>query len=169
MNQHFDEFDGDLNGAPSPTGEIRHGVRHLTRDIVTLAELQANLLQVEARDWLTKVALPALLLGVCATIVALASLPILLLSLAYWLVEATVLSLPQALLAAGGVGLLVAIGCAAFAMQRVKRGRGAFTRFRLELSRNIHWLKQILGRPTAVADPYVSPLHEPDAAPLRPR
>jgi len=40
---------------------------------------------------------------------------------------------------------------------------------RLELARNVRWLKQILGRPTAVADPYVSPIHDPDAAPLRPR
>lgn len=180
MNEQFDEFDGDLNGAPSPSGEIRHGVRHLARDMVTLAELQANLLQVETRDWFTKVAIPALVLGVSAAVVALASLPILLLSFAYWLVDVAALSLPLALLAAGGVGLLVAIAFGLLAVQRIKRGRGAFAKFQLELGRNVRWLKQILGRPTAVADTYSPPPEYspseytpdpfvPDAAPLRPR
>jgi hypothetical protein len=169
MIDDFDEFNDAQRGAPSPTGEIRHGVRHLARDIVTLAELQANLLQVETRNWLKKVAIPALALAIAAAIAALASLPILLLSLAYWLVDAWAWPLPLALLAAGGVGLLGAVLCGVVAAQRLRRGNDAFARFRLELARNVRWLKQILGRPTAVADPYASDPFASDAATLRPR
>ena len=159
-----DNHEDQRGTAPTPSGEIRSGVTHLARDFVTLAELQANLLQVESRTWLKRSALPALIFGMLAAITVLASLPVMLLSFAYWLREAANLSLPLALLAAGGAGLLLAIIFALVAFSRIRRGRNAFTQFKLELSRNMSWLKQILSRPADVADPMIS-----DRARIRPR
>ena len=56
----------------SPTGEIRHGVRQLARDVVTLVELQAELLEVDVRDWLRQSVMPMLIFGVVAAVMGLA-------------------------------------------------------------------------------------------------
>jgi hypothetical protein len=160
----YDEFQFPADDKPSPEGGIRHGARRLTRDVVALAELQLNLLQVEAKDWTQTIAVPSVILGVVAAVAALASIPILLLSFAYWLVAATELSLPLALLAAGGLGLVIAVVCGLIAMARIRKTRSAFSRFRFELGRNTRWLKQVLSRPSEVANPF-----PPNATPPRPR
>jgi hypothetical protein len=152
------------DGPASPTGEIRHGVRQIARDVGALAELQAELLQVELRAWLRTCAVPVLALGVSAAIIGLASTPILLLALAHALVEYAALSLPAALASAGGAGVAIAAICAALAWRQAKRGGGAFSRFKNELTRNIRWVKSVLSRPADVAE---QPLSEPGR--LRPR
>jgi hypothetical protein len=141
----------------SPRGEIRHGVRHLARDVVTLVELQSELLKVDLRNWLGASAAPAVILSAIAAIFALGSFPVLLLSLAYYLVEAAAMSLPLALLAAGGAGLLLAILFGLFAWAAARRGRNAFTRFRVELASNLAWLKQVLGHPVETAENLTPP------------
>jgi hypothetical protein len=136
----------------SPTGDIRHGVSQVLRDVVTLGELQTELLQVDLRNFLTTHVIPTVVLGVVAIVSALASLPILLASLAYFLVEVANLTVASAFLAAAGVGLLVAAICGGIAWQRFHSQRDAFARSRIELARNVRWLKQVLGRPTETAD-----------------
>ncbi len=144
---------------------MRGGVTHLARDILTLVELQASLLRVESREWLSRCAIPAIVLSVVAAIALLASLPVLLLAAAYGLAAAG-MTLPWALFAAGGGGAALAAICALLAWWRLSRSRGALTRFRLELNRNLDWIKQILSRPTDVADPRIA---DSEPAPLRPR
>lgn len=158
----MNEFEINPNGR-SAHHDMRGGVSHLARDVVTLVELQASLLRVESREWISRCAVPALILGVVAAIALLASLPVLLMAAAYGLVAAG-MTLPWALLTAGGGGLALSAMCAALAWWRLSRSRGAFARFRLELNRNLDWIKQILGRPADVADPRI-----PDPAPVRPR
>lgn len=137
---------------PSPAGGIRHGVAQIVRDAITLAELQAQLLQVDLRNWVTATFAPAAVLVTIALVAALATLPVLLFSLAYFLADAANITLASALLAAAGVGLVTAAICAVLAWQKITRSREAFTRFRAELARNIQWLKQVLGRPSETAD-----------------
>ncbi len=157
---HYGETNGDEDGdglygeaeSPSPAGDIRHGVTQIARDAVTLAELQAQLLQVDLRNWLNATFVPVVILAIVAATAALASLPVLLFSLAYYLVDAANLTLPSALLASAGVGLLAAASCGFLAWRTLTRSHGAFTRFRTELARNIGWLKQVLGRPSETAD-----------------
>ncbi len=136
----------------TPTGEIRHGMRQLTHDVVTLAELQANLLQVELREWLRRSATPAAMLALAATVVALASLPVLLLGLAHYVATAAEWTLAAALIAVGVGGIAVAALCGVAAWQLVRRANGAFTRFRTELMHNVRWLKQALSQGPADAD-----------------
>jgi hypothetical protein len=136
----------------SPPGEIRHGVRQLARDVVSLVELQSELLQVELRTWVRTCVVPAAVLVAIAAIIALASLPIMLLSLAHYLVEAADWPLAGALLAAGGGAIGLALVTVLAAWVILRRGAGAFERFRVELRQNIQWLKQVLGRPLETAE-----------------
>jgi hypothetical protein len=152
------EIDGnydDLNDhadSTSPAGDIRQGMTQVLRDMVTLGELQAELMQVDLRNFMTSRVVPTVLLGAVAIIAALASLPILLASLAYYLVEVANLTVASAFLAAAGVGLLVAAICGGTAWQRLRSRNDAFARSRIELARNVRWLKQVLGRPAETAD-----------------
>jgi hypothetical protein len=144
LNDHAD--------STSPAGDIRQGMTQVLRDMVTLGELQAELMQVDLRNFMTSRVVPTVLLGAVAIIAALASLPILLASLAYYLVEVANLTVASAFLAAAGVGLLVAAICGGIAWQRLRSRNDAFARSRIEMARNVRWLKQVLGRPAETAD-----------------
>jgi hypothetical protein len=140
------------NGNPSPSGVMRRRLSHLAKDVATLAELQGELLKVELRDWVRGCVVPVVVLAVVAATISLASLPVLLMSLAWCLHEFAGLSLALSALLAAAVGL-VAAGVCLFAAWRVfKRQRGAFTRFKVELIRNTQWLKQVLTRPGSAAE-----------------
>jgi hypothetical protein len=147
----MDDID-DYESNHSPRQEVRHGVRHLTRDVVTLVELQSQLLKVDLRNWLKNSLVPGVVLLAVSSLIALASLPLLLLSLAYYLARATELSLAASLLIVGGGGVLVALLTALAGWLAVRRGRGAFERFRVELEQNVAWLKQVLGSPIETAE-----------------
>jgi hypothetical protein len=148
MIEDHDDFETDH----SPRQEIRHGVRHLARDVVTLLELQSQLLKVDFRNWLRKSLVPGIIVLAAAALVALASLPVLLFSLAYFLAESTELGLATSLLIAGGGGVLVAVVVALLGWLTIRRGSGAFERFRAELTQNVAWFKQVLGSPIETAE-----------------
>jgi len=140
------------DGNASPSGVVRDRVSHFAKDVAALAELQAELLKVELRDWVRSCLAPVVVLAIVAATLSLASLPLLLFSLAYCLNEFAGLSMALSTLIASGVGLVAAAICL-FAAWRVLKGqRGAFTRFKVELVRNTRWLKQMLTRPRSVAD-----------------
>jgi hypothetical protein len=85
---------------------------------------------------------------VTALVVLLASLPVLLVSLGYFIEEWTDLSVGLSMLAAAGVGIMLAGALAGVGVWMMKRHDGALTRFTAELKRNIRWLKQVLSHPT---------------------
>ena len=140
------------NGSASPSGVMRDRLGHFAKDVAALAELQAELLQVELRDWLRKCLVPVVILAAVATTLSLASLPLLLLGLAYCLHEFGGLSMALSTLIAAAVGFVVAGVCAFLGWRVLKRQRGSFTRFKIELTRNVQWLKQVLTQPRSVAD-----------------
>lgn len=136
----------------SPRHEIRHGVRHLTHDIVTLVELQSQLLKVDLRNWLNESLVPGVLILSAAGLVAMACLPLLLFSLAYYIAGSTELGLAASLLIVGGSGLLIALIAGVAGWAAIRRGSTAFDRFQVELSQNLAWLKQVLGSPVETAE-----------------
>jgi hypothetical protein len=144
--------DSLISSDSSPSSDVRHGVRQLAGDVVTLAELQTNLLQVEMRQWFSLFAAPTLLLAVMACIIVVPSLTVLLSAMAYFLAEAAQLSMAAATLISGGLGLLIAAVCALLAWRRARRCDSAFARSRVELASNIRWLKKVLSHPAEVAD-----------------
>jgi Putative Actinobacterial Holin-X, holin superfamily III len=137
----------------SPTGVLRQSLNQLAKDVITLCELQAELLQVDLRDWLRRCVAPTLALVAVAAVLALASMPLALLSLAYCLVEFAGLSIAASMLIAAAAGLAAAAACGFAAWRIVKRERGTFERFNVELTNNLRWLKQVLSRSTPAAGP----------------
>lgn len=146
--------DTTISSDSSPSSDVRQGVRQLAGDVVTLAELQTNLLQVELRQWLSLFAAPTLIFALMACVVGVSSVAVLLVSLAYYLAEAAQLSMAAATLISGSLGLLIAAVCAVLAWRRALRCGSSFERSRVELASNIRWLKHVLSHPTAIADDF---------------
>lgn len=136
-----------------PPRAMRRNLSQLGSDVMTLAELQVELLQVDMRDWLRACTIPLLLLA-AGVLLGLASFPILLLSLAYGLGYMTEWSLAARLLVAGGAGLIVAGAMAVIAVQLLRRDVKILSRSSAELRRNVRWLKELLtqSKPAAVPE-----------------
>ena len=79
-------------------------VRQLGSDVITLMELQAELLQVDVREWVQSFIRPLVAL-VVAAIILLATAPVALVSLGYLLAATTELPLWGAMMTAAAVGL----------------------------------------------------------------
>jgi uncharacterized membrane protein YqjE len=132
---------------PPPNQVMRRSIRQLGSDFITLAELQAELLKVDLRDW-SKGIVRALAAGAIALVLLLASLPVLLMSVGYFLSESTRLSTGAGMLIAAGGAILVAAICGALAVWSLKREQGILQRFSEELGKNIRWLKEVLSSPS---------------------
>lgn len=134
----------DRNGsAKSPTKTVVRNTAKLFHDAVTLVELQAELVKIEAQQSLRKTVRPVVLL-IAAACLALGCTPVLLLSLAYVLIDAAGLSHGLSLLIAGCAGLIVAVAVIAVAIRRLTHGVIGFSRSIEEFKRNISWMKQAL-------------------------
>lgn len=126
-----------------PPRAMRRNLGQLSSDVMTLAELQVELLQVDMREWLRACTMPLILLA-AGVLLGLASFPVLLLGLAYGLGQITEWSLWVRLLVASGAGLLAAGICAVVAVQLLRRDVKILSRSTAELRRNVRWLKEVL-------------------------
>ncbi|QDT75501.1 phage holin family protein [Lacipirellula limnantheis] len=129
--------------SPAPARSMGRSVRQLGSDVITLMELQAELLQVDLREWLHSFIRPlAALLG--AAIILLATAPVALVSVGFLLAAKTELPLWGAMMTATLIGLLLAAASAGVGFWLVKRDRRVLQRFRTELRKNLQWLKETL-------------------------
>lgn len=133
----------------SPNG-VAHGMGKLTRDIVSLAALQIELLRDDCREGIKRMLIPAALLLV-AGVTAAGTMPIALILIAELLVEAGGLSRPVAFLIAALTGLTAStiIGVAGW-LSMCKAAR-VFDRSREEWTRNTAWIRRAV-KPTAAIE-----------------
>ena len=136
--------------AVRPERVLRHSVSQLGSDVLTLVELQAELLQVDLKEWTSGI-VKAMIALVVGLVVLLASLPVLLIALGYVLDATTTLPLWACMLIAAGCGILMAGICAGIGVWLMKRDKGALSRFKSELSRNVRWIKEVLSHPSRAA------------------
>ncbi len=118
-------------------------ITDFANDIATLAELQAKLTVLDAKDAAAKATTPLIVLGVSLA-VALASLPVILIGLADLIASSTQLSSGASQLIVGLVALVLA-GVAGFVGW--KGSTGSLTTFRRsseELTRNLSWIRTVL-------------------------
>jgi hypothetical protein len=134
--------------APLPT--MRRSLRQLGSDVVTLCELQGELLQVDVREWMRACTVPIALILVTA-LLGLASFPVLLVGLAYGLREWTEWPLWGCFLSASGAGLGAAVLCGLVAVRLLRRDARILSRSSAELRRNVRWLKEVLSSPASAA------------------
>jgi len=134
------------NGKPaSAAAGVRDGVGDLLHDVVSLGELQAELLAVDARESMQKAVTPIILLGV-GIAAGLAAFPILLVALAEGLVLGLEWRRPVAYLVSGLVGAIVGGGLVYGAWRQAADVIAVFKRSQEELAENIRWIKYALTR-----------------------
>lgn len=133
------------NGRGKPAG-VGRSVSGLAHDVIELAELQAQLLALDLRDSGSRAAPPVALL-VSAVLLALGSMPVLLLGIGWLLVRQAGWTEGAAFLSVGGGAVLLAAATAWIGSRRLQSAITILTRSTQELSENIQWLKQTLKRP----------------------
>ena len=117
--------------------------RQLGSDVLTLMELQAELFQLDVREWVQSFIRPLAAL-LAAAIILLATTPVALLSFGYLLEAKTDLPLWGAMMVAAATGLALAGLSAGIGVWLLKRDRRILERFSTELRKNVHWLKETL-------------------------
>jgi len=138
-----------LNGPQGPVEETAaHSVARNTgeflQDLVTLGELQLQLLMIEGQAKLQSLIWPVVVL-VAGVIFGCATLPGALIALALTLTEVTSLSPGQSAWIAVGVGLLLAALLAGIGWWALKSPSGnAFERSAKEWKQNLRWIKDSL-------------------------
>ncbi|QGQ22433.1 hypothetical protein F1728_06980 [Gimesia benthica] len=123
--------------------DIKGGFGDLIADMISLSELQLELLAVDSRDALRKSLYPLILLCLGLGLIV-GAFPVMLFGFSWWLSEMTSLSLAgscltMALLSLAGAGLLFYL-----ARKGLAHSLGHFKRTRDELRSNTQWIKKIL-------------------------
>jgi uncharacterized membrane protein YqjE len=133
----------DNGSAKRPPNAVGRKMARLAYSVATLAELQARLAKAELGNWCRSVVRPLLLL-VAAALIVLASAPVLLLGLAWTLVELAGWS-PALAMSIVSLACLAAAGVAAsIGWCRLRGHSSAFLCSSDELRRNLAWIKHAL-------------------------
>ena len=117
----------------------------LTHDIVSLVELQFELFRVDCREGLRRILIPVALL-MSAGIVALGTVPIMLILIAEILTQAAGLSRAAAFSIAAMSGFIIALAIGVAGWSYMRGVVHVFERSREELTRNLIWIKHALKR-----------------------
>jgi hypothetical protein len=134
---------------PAPPDGVAKDMGELTHDIVSLAELQFELFSNDCRKGLKGLLIPVALLLV-AGIVAIGTVPMVLILMAELLTQVAGLSRAAAfsIAALSGFSVAVALGVVGWSYTR---GVGrVFKRSREEWTRNMTWMKHALKRPAPI-------------------
>lgn len=134
---------GSNGKGPSAAAGVRNGVGDVLHDIVSLGELQAQLLVVDARESVKQIQVPITLL-IVGSVFALSALPILWISGAEAIHEVAHWSRWLSYLTSGTVGLAIGLILIAIAWNRSSTLFNLFDRSRVELGENVKWIKYAL-------------------------
>lgn len=133
---------GNGRSTPAPRAVVEN-LGEFAHDVVTLSELQAKLLVADLNDLKSGAVTPLGIIGLAA-VVALGCVPVLLMGIAWMLVDYDVLSRGWAFLAAAAGGILLAIVLGAAGWLGFRRQLAVLERSRTELARNVTWIKSVL-------------------------
>ena len=138
------------NGStPSPPNGVAKDMGELTYDIVSLAELQFELIRIDCREGLKRILVPVAMLLV-AGIVAVGTVPIALIFIAEFLTQAAGLSRAAAFSIVALSGFIVALAMGVVGWSYLRGVVRVFERSREELTRNMTWIKYALTRPAPI-------------------
>lgn len=141
---HEDGADGrGTEFMETPRRSFGRGVGDLAHDMTTLAELQARLVTIEAKEGIRKLVSPAVLLA-AGTALLLGALPVIFAALAMFLIDVAEISRIPAYFLAAGAGLLLGASALAIAAIQIRQLSRVFHRSQNELSENLRWIKHVL-------------------------
>jgi hypothetical protein len=135
----------DESESLSPSGAVAQSSSEFVHDLVTLAELQAQLVVLDGKQGLTRLVAPVagVLFG---AILALGCVPVALATIALVLTETTGLSPARSFALVVGVGGLVALVLIVACAWLLKRSLKMFARSQREWQQNVRWFKETLRR-----------------------
>ena len=144
------------NQSLSPSGAVAHSSAEFLHDLVTLGELQAQLVILDGKQGLARLVAPVagIVLG---TILALGCVPVALATIALVLTETTDLTPASAFALVVAVGSVVALILIALCAWLFKRSLKMFARSQREWQHNVRWFKETLRR--LRNKPAASPTH----------
>ena len=136
----------EQNGSPqaAPQGLARD-VGEFAYDVLTLAELQAQLVFADVQQCGRRAFVPGLFLLLGASL-GLASFPIALAALALVLVQVFETSYAAGFLIAAGMGAVLSALVCVIAWSQVRQHMAVLGRSQQELVRNLRWIKKVLER-----------------------
>ncbi|REJ86623.1 MAG: hypothetical protein DWQ34_27000 [Planctomycetota bacterium] len=132
-----------INGKRTGARQVSRNLSGLAHDVITLAELQAQLVACDLREGKAQAIGPIVVI-VAGLLLALGTMPVLLLGLGWLLVNHAEWTESAAFLTAGGAGLAVAGLLAWFGWKKLKAALSTFTRSQQEFARNVDWVKSAL-------------------------
>jgi integral membrane sensor domain MASE1 len=136
----------ETDGAPdSPPRAAARNFVELLHDVLVLAELQGQLLVVEAGQELRKT-LPPTIAIVCGIVLAFSCFPVAILCAALALTEATYLSPAQSLLLALTGTVVMAAVLIGGSLWYLRRSIQLLRRSRTEWNLNVRWIRSVLLR-----------------------
>ena len=143
------------NGPPQAvSGGLRKDVCDFAHDVLTLAELQAQLLVTDIKESSQSARLPSLLLF-CGVMFGMACAPIALVALALFAVEIFNVSYAFGFLMTAMVGAALSGTMCAFGAYRLRNCFKVLNRSRQELECNVSWMKNLLS-PSRLARNHVN-------------
>lgn len=116
-------------------------------DVASLAELQAQLAVIDTKEAVGRATWPTVVLAASAAVL-LATLPVVLIGLAFVLASAFGIPQGAALLIVAAVVAAVAGAIALLSLREFLRSFESFRRSREEFSRNVAWIKTLLAQST---------------------
>ncbi len=136
----------EVNGANARSAAPRAVVENIgefVHDVVTLSELQSKLFVADLKDFRSGTVAPGSLMGL-ASVLFVGCVPVLLMGIAWLLVDYDVLAPGWAFLAAGSGGAIVAGLMALTGWLIFRRQLAILDRSRAELEKNVTWIKSVL-------------------------
>lgn len=136
----------ERNGSPETVPRaLARDVGEFAHDVLTLAELQAQLLVADVQECGQRVLVPGLVL-LCGVALGLACFPIALAVLALLLVQVFGTSYAAGFLVAVVVGAIVSTLLGAIGWFQVHKHVGVLRRSQQELAHNLRWIKKVFER-----------------------
>ena len=130
----------------TPLSELQSSTRMLVYDIVALADLQLQLFRADGRE-MARQAAPKLVLAAAGVVIAASSLPLLMVGLAYALVELAEFPIWAAMLSSAVIGIIIGAIAVVVGIKRLQPLSGIWQRSTGELRENVEFLKETLKRP----------------------
>ena len=130
----------------TPLSELQSSSRMLVYDIVALADLQLQLFRADGQEMARKAA-PKLILAAVGVVIAASSLPLLMVGLAYALVELAGFPIWAAMLSSAVIGIIIGAIAVVVGIKRLQPLSGIWQRSTGELRENVEFLKETLKRP----------------------
>ena len=137
---------GERNGSSeSAPKALARDVGAFAHDVLTLAELQAQLFVADLRECGRRVPVPGLFLF-CGLALGLACFPIVLVALALWIIQLFETTYAAGFLIAAGAGAALSVVLSVIGWFQLHKSLTVLRHSKQELVRNLRWIKKVLER-----------------------